>query len=100
MRRMWILQTRTNRRAEHLFLRPPFAGRSMSNGARAVAIAVTLALGTSGCTWWGEQNRTPKGAVYGTGNPATRREVPTRRAVPRRPAVSERSQYKWPSRIR
>jgi outer membrane protein OmpA-like peptidoglycan-associated protein len=39
----------------------------MSNGARAVAITVTLALGASGCTWWGEQNRTTKGAAYGTG---------------------------------
>src|SRR6185436_14350115 len=67
MRRMWNSQTRTSRRAENFLLRPRLAGSSMSNGARAVAITVTLALGASGCTWWGEQNRTTKGAAYGTG---------------------------------
>jgi outer membrane protein OmpA-like peptidoglycan-associated protein len=31
-------------------------------------VAVVLALSVaSGCAWWGEQNRTTKGAVYGTG---------------------------------
>ena len=39
----------------------------MTNRLRVVAIVVTLALGGSGCAWWGERSRTTKGAVYGTG---------------------------------
>jgi outer membrane protein OmpA-like peptidoglycan-associated protein len=35
----------------------------MGSGLRVVALAVSFA----GCTWWGEQNRTTQGAVYGTG---------------------------------
>ncbi len=33
---------------------------------RTVALALALAL-ASGCAWWEEQNRTTKGAAYGTG---------------------------------
>jgi outer membrane protein OmpA-like peptidoglycan-associated protein len=34
---------------------------------RVAALAVTIAVASSGCGWWGERSRTTKGAVYGTG---------------------------------
>jgi len=38
----------------------------MKTRAVAAALALTVTL-TSGCAWWQEQNRTTKGAAYGTG---------------------------------